>query len=120
MSSLEAMDDALLHDGPPTPPPPSARESVGKVLTVLASVLGPPAAAFAGFVGLITWSDCFLECGGQPDHLEGGLLVALALGLLLAGPLLAAVLVRKAAWVLGAVAAPFAEAALLVLRHWVP
>lgn len=88
------------------------RELVGKVLTVLASVFGPPAAAVAGFVGLITWSDCFLDCGGHPDHLRGGLPLLAAGALLLAGPVLAATLVRKGGWVAAAVAAPFVEALL--------
>ena len=83
------------------------------VLTVLASVFGPPAAAVAGFFGLIVWSDCFLDCGGHPDHLRGGLLLQAAAGLLVMGPVLAATLVRKAGWVAAAVAAPFLEAALV-------
>ena len=117
MSDYYPSAPVLLQYGPPAPPASTARESVGKVLTVLASVFGPPAAAFAGFVGLIVWSDCFFDCGGDPDHLTGGLLLALAGVLLLAGPVLAATMVRKGSWVLAAVAAPFLEAGLLVLPH---
>jgi hypothetical protein len=102
----------LLQYGPP-PTPPRTREAVGKVLTVLAAVLGPPAAAVTGFFGLITWSDCFIECSGNPDHLGGGLLIAVAIALLLAAPLLAATLVRRATWVLAAIAVPVLEVLLV-------
>ncbi|MFN2539015.1 MAG: hypothetical protein ABR549_12840 [Mycobacteriales bacterium] len=103
----------LLTYGPPQPPS-STRETVGKVLTVLASVVGPPAAAVAAFVAAIVWSDCFIECSGDPDHLGGGLLFALAAVLLLAGPALAATLVRRGSWVLAACAVPAVEALVLV------
>jgi hypothetical protein len=102
----------LLTYGPPQPPS-SSRETVGKVLTVLAAVLGPPAAAVAAFIATIVWSDCFIECSGNPDYLGGGLLFALAGVMLLAGPVLAAMLVRKASWVIGAVLSPFAMALLV-------
>ena len=92
-------------------------ETVGKVLTVLACIFGPPAAAAAGFIGLIVWSDCFFSCGGDPDHLGGGLLIALAAALLLAGPVLAASMVRKGSWVLAAIAAPFVWVFLAWLPH---
>jgi hypothetical protein len=98
------------------PPAAPARETVGKVLTVLASVFGPPAAVVAAFFASIEWSGCFIECNSAtdtPDHLTGGLLWLLALAFLTAGPVLAAVLVRRPAWVLGAVAAPVVEALLV-------
>jgi hypothetical protein len=117
MSDYYASAPVLLQYGPPAPPPSTTRETVGKVLTVLAAVFGPPAAAFAGFFGLVTWTDCFIGCAGHPDHLTGGLLIALAGVLLLAGPVLAATLVRKGSWVAGAIAAPFVEVGLLVLTH---
>ena len=117
MSDYYSSAPVLLQSGPPAPPPSSMRETAGKVLTVLASVFGPPAAAVAAFVGLIVWSDCFLSCGGGPDHVRGGLLFVLAGALLLAGPVLAATLVRKGAWVAAAVAAPFLEVGLLGLTH---
>ena len=118
MSDYYSSAPVLLQYGPPQPPPSTARETAGKVLTVLASVFGPPAAAFAGFVGLILWSDCFIACGGEPDHLRGGLLLALAAALLLLGPVLAATLVRKGTWVAAALAAPFLDAgALFLLAH---
>lgn len=115
MSDYYTNAPVLLQYGPPTPPP-SRTATVGKVLTVLFSVVGPPAAAIAAFIAAITWTGCFIECtdsGG--DHLGGGLLGALAVALLLAAPVLAATLVRKAAWVLGAIAVPVVEVLLLVV-----
>ena len=117
MSDYYSSAPVLLQYGPPAPPPSTVRETVGKVLTVLASVFGPPAAAASAFFGLIVWSDCFIGCSGHPDHVQGGLLLALALVLLLAGPVLAATLVRKGSWVLAAVCAPFLEVGLLWLTH---
>jgi len=117
MSDYYSSAPVLLQYGPPAPPPSSMRDTVGKVLTVLASVFGPPAAAVAAFIGLIVWSDCFIECGGDPDHVRGGLLFVLAAVLLLAGPVLAATLVRKGSWIAAAIAAPFVEVGLLVLPH---
>ena len=107
----------LLQYGPPTPPPAaSARETAGKVLTVLASVFGPPAAAVVAFFAAITWSGCFIECSqSSGDHTQGGLLWLLAGALLLVGPVLAAAMVRKATWVAVAIAAPFLELGFLVL-----
>lgn len=116
MSDYDNSAPVLLQYGPPALPS-STRESAGKVLTVLASVFGPPAAAVAAFIGSIIWTDCFIACSGHPDHLGGGLLFALAGGLLLLGPVLAATMVRKGTWVAAAVAAPFVEAALLALPH---
>jgi low affinity Fe/Cu permease len=112
----------LLQYGPPAPPPATARETVGKVLTVLASVFGPPAAAVVAFLAAITWSGCFIECS-QPvgDHTGGGLLWLLAIALLLLGPVLAASMVRKLTWVVAAVAAPFLDvASLFLLAHLHP
>jgi hypothetical protein len=109
----------LLSYGAPQPPASTTREAAGKVLTILASVFGPPAAAVAGFMGLIIWSDCFIGCGGEPDHLRGGLLLLLAAALLLAGPVLAATLVRKPGWILAAIAAPVVELAVVVLTNLV-
>jgi low affinity Fe/Cu permease len=117
MSDDYSSAPVLLQYGPPAPPLSSMRETVGKVLTVLASVFGPPAAAVAAFVGIIVWSDCFIGCSGSPDHLRGGLLFVLAGVLLLAGPVLAATLVRKGTWIAAAVAAPFVEVGLLFLTH---
>jgi hypothetical protein len=89
---------------------------VGKVLTVLFSVVGPPAAAFTGFWAAITWTGCFIECTSDDDAnpLGGLLLGALAVGLVLAAPLCAALLVRKGTWVLAAVAVPVLEVLLLI------
>ena len=104
----------LLQYGPPQPPS-STRETLGKVLTVLASVFGPPAAVVVGFIAAIVWTDCFIECSGNPDHVGGGLLFALAAVLLLAAPALAATLVRKRRWVLVACAVPVVEGLLLAV-----
>ena len=118
MSDYYPKAPVVLHYGPPTPPPSTTRESVGRVLTILASVFGPPAAAFTAFCAAITWSGCFIECS-QPhgDHTTGGLLWLLAVALLLAGPVLAASMVRRATCVIAAIAAPFLEVGLLGLRH---
>jgi hypothetical protein len=87
------------------PPVPAPRPVWRAVVTVLASVVGPPAGAVAGFLSAITWSGCFLSCH-EPDHVRGGLLGLLALALLLSGPVLAAALMRSARWVAAAIAAP--------------
>ena len=94
--------------GPPnlTPRPvePARDEAWRVVLVVLGCLFGPGAAAFAGFFGLITFTGCFLSCdGAAADPLAGGLLLVLALGLLLSGPLLAWALIRRASAVLVAV-----------------
>jgi hypothetical protein len=116
MSDYYARGPVLLQYGPPAPPPSTANATVGKVLTVLFSVVGPPAAAFLGFLAAITWTGCFIECSdSRGDHLSGGLLGALAVAVLLAAPVLAATLVRRAVWVLGAIAVPVAEVLLLVV-----
>ena len=117
MNDYYASAPVLITYGPPQPPPSSTRETVGKVLTVLASVFGPPAAAVVGFLGLIVYSDCFIECSGHPDHLGGALLLTLAGALLLLAPVLAALLVRKGSWVAAAIAVPFLEVGLLALPH---
>jgi hypothetical protein len=85
------------------------------IATVLVAVVAPPAALVAAFVSWITWSGCFMTCDGeQPNPLLGGLLGVLALGLLASGPLLAWVLLRSRAWVVGSVVGP-ALAAMLLL-----
>ena len=105
----------LLQYGPPAPPA-RTRVTVGKVLTVVFSVVGPPAAALVAFIAAITWSGCFIECTGDGgDHFGGALLGALAVALVLAAPVLAAILVRRTAWVLGALAVPVLEVLVLVL-----
>jgi hypothetical protein len=86
------------------PPVPAQRPVWRTVVTVLTILLGPPAAAVAGFAALVTWSGCFLSCS-QPNHVTGGLLGLLAAGLLLSGPVLATALMRSWQWVLGAIAA---------------
>ncbi|MCU1601531.1 MAG: hypothetical protein JWO22_2240 [Frankiales bacterium] len=113
MSDYYPHAPVLLQYGPPAPPTASGRETAGQVLTVLASVLGPPAAAVTAFFASITWSGCFLSCSDAPDHTTGGLLWALAAGLLLLAPVLAATMVRKPTWVLAAIATPFVEVGLL-------
>ena len=78
------------------------------VLVALACVLSPLPAAVAGWIGLIIWSGCFIECDpGSGDHLAGGGLFLLAAGLLLLGPALAWVLLRSGRAVLAAVGGVF-------------
>lgn len=92
----------LLQYGPLAPPTSTTRDTVGKVLTVLGSVFGPPAAAVTAFIAAVEWSGCFIECNSAtdtPDHVAGGLLWLLAVALLLSGPLFAVTLVRKAVWI---------------------
>jgi hypothetical protein len=87
-----------------------------RVLTVVSVVLGPPAAAAMAFFAAITWSDCFIECSGHPQHAKGAVLWLVAALLVLSGPLLAALLVRKASWVAGTIAVPVVEVLLLGLQ----
>ena len=77
--------------GEPTSP---RRAAWRAAITVLATILGPPLALFAAFAASIVWSGCFMTCEGS-DHLTGGLLWVLALGLLAAGPVLAATVMRS-------------------------
>ena len=56
------------------------------VLVVLVAGVGAPGAAVAAFAAAVVWSGCFIGCSGGGDHLAGGLLGLLALGLLAAGP----------------------------------
>lgn len=65
-------------------------------LVVLGCLVGPPAGVVAGFFGAVTYSGCFFSCE-DPQPVLGASLVLLGLLLLLAGPLLAALLVRRAA-----------------------
>lgn len=75
-------------------PAAARREPWRVVLVVLGCLVGPPAGAVAGLVGAVTYSGCFLSCD-EPRPLLGGALVLLGLLLLLAGPLLAALLLRR-------------------------
>ena len=87
------------------------------LLTALAALAGPPAAAVAAFVGAITWSGCFIECSSydQGDPVGGGLLLALAAVLAVSGPVLAAVLLRSWRAVLATIAVPAVLGGLLLL-----
>jgi hypothetical protein len=77
-------------------PTPQHQEAWRIVLVVLACLGAPPAAAVAGFVAAIVWSGCFIECtGSSGDHLAGGALFLLTLALLLLGPALAWLLLRR-------------------------
>ncbi len=84
-------------------------------VVVMASLVGPAAAALPGFLGLLMllWCPCD---GGQ--QLWGGALLGLALLLALSGPLLAALLLRRASLVgaslLMSTITPLAYAAV----HW--
>lgn len=105
------MSDGPGYYGPPTDDlraavrplpagqPGGPREPVAAwrvLLVALGCLVGPPAGVVAGFFGAVTYSGCFLSCEA-PQPLLGASLVLLGLLLLLAGPLLAALLVRRAA-----------------------
>jgi hypothetical protein len=66
------------------------------LLVVLGCLVGPPAGAVAGFFGAVTYSGCFFSCE-QAQPVLGASLVLLGLLLLPSGPLLAALLIRRAA-----------------------
>lgn len=76
-------------------PVPARREPWRVVLVILGCLVGPPAGAVVGFFGAVTYSGCFLSCG-DADPVGGALLIGLAIALLLAGPLLALGLIRRA------------------------
>ena len=83
---------------------PSRTEPWRVVLVALACVLTPLPAAVAAFAAAIVWSGCFLECTDESgDHLTGGALGLLAVALLLLGPALAWLLLRR--WTAVALAA---------------
>ncbi len=81
-----------LRYGPTSPAPGTWRT----IVVALATLGGPLAALVAGFVALITWSGCFLGCSSAPDHTGGGLLGVLAVLLLVSGPVLAGLLLKRA------------------------
>ena len=81
------------------------------VFVVLAGILG---FLVSGFIALIVWSGCFIECTGG-DRPEGGLLALLAVALLFAGPGIVAALYRSRVWLWVAVSAAGLGTALLVL-----
>lgn len=87
-----------------------------QVLTVFMAVVGPPAGAVLGFVAAITWSDCFISCGGNPNHLAGGLLGTAAGLLALSAPLLAGFLIRRPVWVAATLAVPVIAVLVFVVR----
>jgi len=83
---------------------PNRTEPWRVVLVALACVLAPPPAVVAAFAAAIVWSGCFIECTGDSgDHLTGGALGLLAVALLLLGPGLAWLLLRR--WTAVALAA---------------
>jgi len=67
-----------------------------KVATTVSLVLiGAAAAAVAGFIGVVTYTGCFISCSG--GNQAGGLvLYALALAFLVSGPVLARIMWRRA------------------------
>ena len=74
---------------------PSPAPSPGRIVVIaLATLLGPPPALVVAFIAAVTWSGCFLSCS-QPNHVGGALLFGLALLMVLAGPLLAWLLLRR-------------------------
>jgi hypothetical protein len=99
----------------PHPPAPAARPSAWPVLRVILSVALVLAGGFgfviAGFIAIVTWSGCFIECTGT-NHRAGAALALLAVALLAAGPALVAALYRSRTWM---VVAGFAGATGTVL-----
>ena len=82
------------------------------ILVALTCLLSPPAAVIAGFAGYFFYSDCIFECTpGSGDHLGGGLLLLLAVARLVAGPVMAWLLLRR--WLAVALAAAGVVAVLV-------
>lgn len=98
----------------PRTPAPARGEVWRVVLVVLGCLVGPPASVYVGFLGAITYSGCFFSCG-QAQPVLGALLLAAALALLLAGPLLAALLIRRASAVAWSVVGILGGGLLLVM-----
>jgi low affinity Fe/Cu permease len=84
------------------------------LLVALTSVAGAPAGVVGAWIAAVVWSGCFIECSGG-DHLQGGALWLLAIALLLAGPVLAWLLLRRAVAVLASVAAGVATVGFAAL-----
>jgi hypothetical protein len=101
-----------------TSPRPRHQEPWRIVLVVLFCVAAPPAAAVVGFIGAIVWSGCLMECTGDSGNtLSGAALLLLALALLLFGPALAWLLLRRwtaVALAAAGVVATLATGALLI------
>ncbi|MDX6197903.1 MAG: hypothetical protein QOJ79_1054 [Actinomycetota bacterium] len=82
--------------------------------TTVMALVGPPSAGFFAFWATVTWTGCFIDCNEATDHpnpVGGGLLYALAIALLLSGPVLAWLLLRSGK----AVALTLVVPALIVL-----
>jgi hypothetical protein len=85
----------------PHPPASAARPSAWPVLRVILSVAAVLAGGFgfvvAGFIAIVTWTGCFIECTGT-NHRAGAALALLAIVLLAGGPALVAALYRSRTW----------------------
>ena len=75
--------------------PPPVAAVWRKVVTIIATLVGPPAALVATFIAYVEWTGCFLGCSGDGNHVTGGLFGALAALLLFTGPLLAGTLLKR-------------------------
>src|SRR3954452_20824204 len=92
---------------------PSAWPVLKAILAVLVILIGTVGFVVAGFVALIVWSGCFIECeGGNP--LDGGALALLAIFLLAGGPAINAAMYRSRVWLWVAALAAAVGTALLV------
>jgi hypothetical protein len=102
----------------PRPAQPAPRPSAWPVLrALLAAVLvlaGLVGFVVAGFVALVTWTGCFIECTGG-NHRAGGALALLAIVLVAGGPAINAAMYRSRVWLWVAVSAAALGATVLVL-----
>ena len=113
------MTDTGYFAPPPAPAAVSVRPVWRTVVTVFAAVFGPPAALVSAFLALVTWAGCFLDCHDQRgDHLTGGLLALLAVGLLVSGPACALTLMRSGRAVLLTLLPPVLFAGYLAVGAW--
>lgn len=89
----------FLRYGPPPPASPPRSNVGGVVLTVLVMLISLPAALFTALLAAITYSGCFIGCSeASRDEVGGIALIALAAGILAAGPLTAAGAFRSRGW----------------------
>jgi hypothetical protein len=101
----------------PQPAKPTARSAwpvLRAVLAVFLVLAGVAGYVVAGFVSLVVWTGCFIECeGGNP--LDGGALALLAIVLLAGGPVINAAMYRSRVWLWVAALAAAIGTAILVL-----